>query len=187
MIGLLGEGSSDTKMIQCLIRRITDNQRIRIETMGCGSKGNLLKKGLRFINACKDQGLKYFVVCMDADGSDPEPARQAILERVIYPAQVDAQSCCVVPVQEIEAWILADLSAVTKVFTSWKPKPHKNPEGQANPKEYLESLSKADNKRPRYSHQVHNEHVAKHLELSKVYQACPSFRPFQDFIEERLK
>jgi hypothetical protein len=92
------------------------------------------------------------------------------------------ETCVLIPVQEIEAWILADIQAVTKIFSGWLPDEIHNPEAIPSPKEHLEALSRQANRRPRYSHAVHNPRVAQHLDLEKVYRKCPSFRPLKDFV-----
>jgi hypothetical protein len=49
-------------------------------------------------------------------------------------------------VYELEAWILADIAAVTKIFTSWLPQPISGiPEAIPDPKEHLIRLSKQAN------------------------------------------
>ncbi len=94
-----------------------------------------------------------------------------------------APDCCIViPVQELEAWILADIECASKVFPSWKPSPIHNPEGISKPKEHLEKLSRDSKQRPRYRHAIHNEQVAKHLDLEKVARKCPAFTVLAAFV-----
>ena len=105
------------------------------------------------------------------------------MERIITPSGITHHYCIIVPVQEIEAWILADIEAVTRVFPSWLPAAFAgNPELIDDPKEHLERLSKATNKKPIYHHSTHNRVVAEHLNLNKVRQRCPSFQPLVDFV-----
>jgi hypothetical protein len=68
----------------------------------------------------------------------------------------------VIPVQELEAWILADLSSVSKVITSWAPKDVLSPESINDPKEHLERLSK-EHQKPKYIHAIHNQKIAHYL------------------------
>ena len=49
-------------------------------------------------------------------------------------------------------------------------------------KEHLERMSRMDGTRPRYAHAVHNPKIAKHLDLEKVREKCPSFRPLFSFV-----
>ncbi len=96
----------------------------------------------------------------------------------------DGPYCVIVPVQELEAWILADIQSVSKVFTSWRPQPISNPEGINSPKEFLEKLSRAANHKPRYAHAVHNARVAEHLDIDILMTKCPSFLPLANFVRK---
>ena len=60
------------------------------------------------------------------------------------------QLVIIIPVQELEAWILADAQAVTKVSPG-QPDDVQNPEAVVKPKEYLQRASRQANSRPRYA------------------------------------
>jgi hypothetical protein len=180
---VLGEAPSDAETVKVLIRRLAGNDRLTVKTKGYQGCGELKRKGAKQIALFAKLNCFKFVVCYDADGPDPTERRAEIEDRVTRPSGLPASGCCIViPVQELEAWILADISAVTKVFTGWHPEPIKNPEGIASPKERLERLSRAGGSRPRYSHAVHNPAVAAHLDLQRVRKSCPSFLPLVQFV-----
>jgi hypothetical protein len=61
-------------------------------------------------------GWQRFIVCVDADGPDAAPRHKVILAQVIKKAQVPSETCVLVPVQELEAWILADIEQVSEVI-----------------------------------------------------------------------
>lgn len=183
MIGILGEDDSDALTLKCLVKRLLRNERASIKPKGFGSQGELLKKGANHIATMRNLGCTHFVVCADADGHNPAPIREKLFAKIIQTAGLSNEACCVVPVQEIEAWILADLRAVTNVFSSWKPnETFAQPETVPSPKERLKRLSHAFNRKPRYDHVTHNEKVAAHLNIEVVYNACPSFQILADFI-----
>lgn len=184
MIGLyaiLGEHRSDAETLKVLVRRIADDPRLSVKIMGFGGGGELKNKGAKHLKNYARLGCTRFVVCHDADGPDPLATRDQVEARVIRPSGLG--SCCVVvPVQEIEAWVLADIAAVTKIFSGWRPEPISNPEGIKDPKEFLKRLSDEGVSRPRYSHATHNPRVANHLSLELLEKKCPSFRPFASFV-----
>ena len=62
----------------------------------------------------------------------------------------------------IEAWILADIEAVSNVIKSWKPKPILNPE-DSDPKGEIKRRAGLAGK-PLYSYETHNQQVAKYLD-----------------------
>ena len=181
MYGVIGEDKSDTESLKTLIRRITGNNSLVVKTKGYSGCGQMLRKGARQLLLFSDMGLTRFIVCYDADGPEPSERYDEALAKIVKPSKLE--DCCItIPVQELEAWILADLAAVTNIFTSWKPQSHSNPESVKDPKEHIERLSRSANGKPRYSHATHNPRVAKYLDLEVVYEKCASFRPLYDFV-----
>ena len=90
--------------------------------------------------------------------------------------------CVVVPVEELEAWLLADVAAVSKKWPSWRPDAIANPERVRDPKEHLEKLSRDSQRRPRYSHAVDNPILAGLIDLGIVERKCASFRVLAEFV-----
>jgi hypothetical protein len=182
---VLGEAKSDAETIKALVLRLAGRPKTRVNAVGANGCGDLLNTGARRLRALRDLGWRRFVISYDADNHDPKERRAEVVRTIAEPAQITEDCCIVIPVQEIEAWILADIEAVSKVFPSWRPKPTKrNPETIASPKEYLESQSRLTNKKPIYAHATHNELVAKHLQLDVVAKRCPSFRPLVAFVKK---
>jgi hypothetical protein len=180
--GILGEDPSDVATLKVLVKRLAGNDSLRVKTKGYGGCAEMLRKGARQLRLFQDFNCTRFIVCHDADGPDPNPHRELVQQRIVTPSGINEGCCIVVPVQELEAWILADIEAVTRIFTSWVPSPIENPEQVASPKEHLEKLSRDSRQRPRYSHATHNEKVAKHLDLNKIRAKCPSFKVLNDFV-----
>ena len=129
-----------------------------------------------------DLGYTKFIVCHDADGPDPAISHEKVMKRIVEPSGLAASTCVLIPVQELEAWLLADVKAVTRIFTSWKPKAVAKPESIPSPKEHLERLSEDQNRRRRYSHAIHNEQLAERVDLNRVERLCRSFRPLVAFV-----
>jgi hypothetical protein len=172
-------------MLAEIIRRLRADPRTPIRGKGYSGAGELLKKGANQLRAYIEQGCSHFVVCYDADGPDPSLHQAEVQTRIVGPARVEDRCCIVIPVQEIEAWILADVEAASKIFTSWRPKPVENPENIPSPKEYLEKLCRADKNSRRYSHAMDNQRLAHHIDLNKVSKKCKSFRSLEAFARSR--
>lgn len=184
MYGILAEDRSDAEMLKILVRRIGKKRSLKIIAKGFGGCGDMLNKGNRELILMKELGYKKFIICHDSDGSDPKEIRKKVHERVVKPSGLVALCCIVVPVQEMEAWILADIGSITNVISSWHPSAiNGSPEQIAKPKEYLEKLSRGANGTPRYSHAIHNPLVAKHLDLEALRRRCPSFQSFYEYIK----
>ena len=184
MYGVIGEDPSDVETLRVLIRRLANNEKLPVLTKGYSGCGEMLRKGASQLKLFSDKGVARFVVCYDADRSDPKAreceARRKIWDRAVADG-IHGKCCIVVPVQELEAWILADLSSVSRVITSWAPKDVTSPELINDPKEHLEHLSKQHQK-PKYIHAVHNQRIACHLDLKKVAEKCSSFVPLMKFV-----
>lgn len=180
MYGVIGEGVSDVETLKVLIRRMAGDDRLSITTYDSEGAGKLLKECCRVLKLMASRGCRKFVVCWDADGTDPEP-RKRELEKVVATSGV-SQSCVVIPVQELESWILADLQVAQNIITGWHPNDVPYPESIASPKEYLRAKSAASNGKPRYRHVTDNKRIAKLLSLEKLRKKCPSFRPLYDFV-----
>jgi hypothetical protein len=179
---ILGEDTSDADTLEVIVKRLA-GQTTDVKSRGFDGCGEMLSKGAKQIGLFASLGYKRFIVSYDADTDDPNRRRQTVMEKIVWPAGVAKDCCVIIPVQEIEAWILADIEAVTNVIPSWRPSPFKeNPEAVNRPKEHLEWLSRSSNKKPRYSHANHNPRVAEHLDLKIVRERCSSFRPLFEWI-----
>lgn len=184
MYGVIGEDQSDVETLKILIKRLAKNEKLPVYTKGYAGCGEMLRKGAAQFKLFSSKGAVRFVVCYDADRQKPGDreleARQKVWDKALA-AGVNGECCIVVPVQELEAWILADLSSVSNVISSWTPKDEKSPELINDPKEYLERSSRAHQK-PKYIHAVHNPKIAHHLDLEKVAKRCSSFVPLMRFV-----
>ena len=183
MYGILGEDDSDVATLKVLVRRLAKDESLRIKGKGYGGAGELLRKGVKQLNLFKTlHSCERFIVCHDADGPDPEPKRALVNERIVKCSEVGDACCILIPVQELEAWILADIESAVNIFPSWRPAAIQNPENIVSPKEHLEKLSRDSKQRPRYSHAVHYEKMARHLDLEKVRHKCPAFSVLVGFV-----
>ena len=184
MYGIIAEADSDAATLKVLVRRLANNDTtLRIRAKGYDGCGEMFRKAPSLIGLFLRMGLTRFVIAYDADGADPLARRQEVMSKIVRPSGVQDSCCVVIPVEEIEAWILADIGAVSHVFSSWHPAPIRdNPETIHDPKEYLEDLSRKRNKKPIYAHATHNERVAEYLRLDVVAKRCPSFVPLAEFV-----
>jgi hypothetical protein len=183
MIGIFGEDYSDFATLKEIVRSLTENRSLTINGRGFGGKGNLLNKCADHLKTFYEDGYRHFVICHDSNGDEASLIRERVHRRIVAPSGIPADGCCiVVPVQEIEAWILADIRSARKIFPSWRPAPVRNPERMTKPSRELERMSRQKNLRPRYSHPTHNPQIVQYLNLDKVAEHCPSFRPLREFV-----
>jgi hypothetical protein len=182
MIGIVAEDQSDAETLRTLVRRTIRNPGAQVLIKGCGGGGALKRKARSHIEQFRTRGATKFIVCHDADGNDPDEIRRIVAEAVFGGGPVPPSHCIVVPTEEIEAWILADGEAISRVIPSLVVPAVQHPEQLASPKEWLEDHSRARNARPLYAHAVHNPRVAEHLRINEVARKCPSFQHLVNFL-----
>jgi Domain of unknown function (DUF4276) len=182
--GVIGEGDSDTETLKVLIRRLAENPRLPVKIKSFGGCSRMLKDGARQLQAFIDIGMKKLIVAYDADGHPTEQCKNLVISRIVQPSQTENICCALIPKEEIEAWILADVEALEKVCRWWRVSPVTgDPESIPNPKDHLEGLNRHWKGKPAYSHVVHNSRVAGFLNLDTVHRRCPSFRPLKEFVK----
>lgn len=182
--GIVAEDASDAETLKQLVKRaVGENQ--KIHTIGCGGCGSLCRKGSRHLKNFQRLGVTRFIVCHDADGDEQKAMeiREKVLAQVIRPSGCQP-ACALVPVQELEAWMIADHEAIAAVIPSFQLQEVARPELQANPKGWLENASRVKSARPLYRHATHNPRVAEHIRISVLYQKCPSARVLFDFLHK---
>lgn len=185
MYGIFGENRSDFETLKEIVRKLKGGDRsLPIRGEGFGGSGNLLKAGSRALRLYYESGFRRFIICTDADGRDPEEVRRDVENRVVKPAGLgaDALPFVAVPVQMIEAWILADIESAAKMFKSWRPGEVRNPDAIPNPKHELKRLSQQGLNQPRYDRTEYNPKIIAHLDLDRVAKKCPSFKCLHDFV-----
>lgn len=182
MYGIFGEDPSDYKTLREIVRKLTGDPSLRVEGKGFGGCDKLLDACAERLKFLHGIGFRRFIICHDADGRKPDDVKAEVVERVIKTSGVETGCFVAVPVQEIEAWILADIESATKLFTSWRPREVKSPESIPDPKELLEKMSRQENSRPRYFHVRDNPRIVAHLDWDRVAAKCRSFRELREFV-----
>ena len=192
MYVVIAEAVSDIDCLKILIRRLANNKSISIEGKGYGSCGDMLNKGAALLKSyCKQKEFRKFIVCYDRDNEGSSQKRyEQVISKIITPSGIKKPEnliCILIPTEEIEAWILADVQAISKVFSSWETeKEFLHPETIISPKEKLKRLINADKPRPLYSGTKDNEKIVNFLNLDVVKKKCPSFSELADFVENDI-
>jgi hypothetical protein len=185
-IGIVAEDFSDVQVIQTLMGKLSNKVFSSAPFVGKGS-GKLKTKLPAWCTSFRQRGITSIVVVHDRDEHD-EAMLKALLEGLI-PKNVFRTAAVVIPVQEIEAWLLVDTKAIkTALKLETEPKEIFHPERIASPKERLESLVRQNSKgrQKQYVNAVHNPLIAESLTLSKL-KKCPSFAHFEVFVQAALK
>ncbi len=186
--GIVGEDDSDVLTLRELIIRF--HERARLPTASFKKHGfrgcaNLLSKGARYLEMFEADGCERLIVLYDADRDDPAARRQRAELEIVKVANISIPCFVCVPVQEIEAWFLADTAAVTKVIPKCGIlKEYTSPELQRDPKEQLKRIClDPKTRKSLYSPPTHNEKVARCVDLDLLLSKCSSARELANFVE----
>lgn len=192
--GVMGEDDSDVDSPKAFIRRLRavaekqpDNVTIRVKGyQGCAE---MLRKGAAQLGAWEKAGVTRVVVSYDADRDDPAD-RMTRLEELLAESEIAIHNCLLVPVQELEAWFLADVVKLEELFPVLRKnrkrlRPIRSPEKVDDPKEHLIGLSlHPERKKALYHPPTHNEWMAENVDLDLVEKKCPSFLPLIAFVDD---
>ena len=178
-VGVIAEDDSDVEVLYeltCkLVRRGSFSFRHRIGH-GCGKLRR--KCGSWAVNLLHG-GCSHLVVIHDLDEYDERQLRETLTASVSAVGFVG--HLVLIPVREIEAWLLTDAAALRTVFRmAREPKLPANPESVADPKKKLYSVVwKGSGKR--YVNTIHNSSIAAEISIANV-KRCRSFQPYPPFV-----
>lgn len=168
------EGEFDDFALSFLARRIAPEIEFTPPLIYQGKK-RLPKVLLGYLAAFRfgaQQGAQP-ILHRDSNGEDPSKVEREL--RKFCPDSVSL----VIPVQETEAWLLADPIAFRKTFRG-VPLPGGAPETLPNPKEILRALA------PSGGGHLTKERLGALLEgldITVLQDRCPSFRKFVEMLE----
>jgi hypothetical protein len=189
MYVVIAEDKSDLECLKVLIRRLANDKTITIEGKGYHGCGDMLKNGALLLRSYgKQKNFRKFIVCYDRDEESSQKRYEQVISEIIKPAGIKKSEnliCILIPTKEIEAWILADTQAISKVFSSWKAEEEfLHPETIDNPKEKLVGLINKGRARPLYTDSSNNKPIMNYLNLDIVKKKCPSFAELAAFVEQ---
>jgi hypothetical protein len=183
--GIVIEGSYDEAVLTELIKKCLPNE-IEIIPRLCGGESLLMKRFPGFLKefCYVKEGShvdKAFVI-RDADNKDPHELLEK-LRNTIKDRSLTFEVKFVIIIQELEAWLLADEEAISRVTQSRSgrtvSKVKEDLESIAEPKEKLKEI--LSNAKVPYTAEVARE-IAKESDLSKIENRCPGFKEFRQNI-----
>jgi len=185
-IGIIAEDESDVDTLKELIARITGKSNLsykRFVGRGCGK---IKRKCSDWAKQLQLRGCNVLILIHDLDSNNIQDLK-LLLEKNIKPNPIRHSYICI-PIQEMEAWILADPASIKKSFNLKKsPKITGNPETIDSPKETLGRLIRtfSDNSKV-YINTKHNTVLAKNLNLNTVKTKCKSFSGLYEFVSANI-
>lgn len=183
-VGIIAEDDSDIVSLKVLISRISGNSRLSTAHQVGRGCGTIKKKCRGWANVLAEKGCTSLVLVQDLDNN-----RLATLKRELQSAlglSPIKNSLIVIPVREIEAWLISDPAGIKTALNLKKlPRVTDDTESVMNPKEYLEEVvDKASEYKKIYQNTQHNCLIAQEISIDLIYKKCPSFVPFHDFVQK---
>lgn len=178
--GLVVEGNDDKTALTELIQKCARTG-VDVVSRTCGGKAQLMKMFPAFLTDFRHiksgANVDKALVMRDADQKDPVELIKNMHGKInnrnyVFPVKL------LVIVQELEAWLLADETAVSLVTGKTTPA-IPNPEGLSDPKQRLRNvLSKA---KISYTAEIARK-IAARAKIEILESRCPSFREFREAV-----
>jgi len=182
-VGIIAEDDSDVDVVRAIIGLHVKGIGIdKAVGKGCGK---IQGKCRAWATDLKARGCNRLILLHDLDDKVLAALKTALTQAL---GNSPIQShVIVVPVREIEAWLLADHNAIkTGLKLKNNIKMVSNPESINRPKEHLRDLIfKASEKKLRYLNRTHNKKIAAACSLASL-RRCQSFIPLDNFIANHI-
>lgn len=178
-IGIIAEDNSDIDVISEIIKKYIDDSDFTIKKFVGNGCGKLKSKCSSWASMLLKSGCDHILLFHDLDRNDEGELLKELEGKI---AKKDfPNSVIVIPVEEMEAWLLSDPQAIKKVFSLQKvPKINKNSEAIKSPKEHLKEVVWKCGKK-RYMNTAHNKKIAKEIDVEKL-KKCRSYVKLDSYI-----
>lgn len=183
-LGIIAEDVSDVEVINVLVGKIAKKRYVKHHFVG-GGHGKIMAKCRDWSRDLRNRGCHLLILVHDLDEKNERVLRND-LTNALRPSPIDSH-VIVIPVREIEAWLLADHDAIRvalKLKNLVKKIP--TPEAISRPKEYLRDLVASRSSRKHvYVNTIHNTKIAQQCRIDRLAR-CESFRPMERFVRQHL-
>ncbi len=177
--GSVVEGNDDETALQELVQKCKSE--VKVIRRKCGNKVKLMQRFPGFLEEFRHvkegTSIDKALVIRDADNKDPGELINRMQSKISsrhYPFPVKL----LVVVQELEAWLLADESAVSVVTGKKAPK-IQNPEKLSDPKQRLKNV--LSDAKISYTDEISRQ-IAANANVDTIEARCPSFREFRQAV-----
>jgi hypothetical protein len=180
-VGLIAEEESDAEVLKALTSKAAQNKSIGYDRFLGHGCSKLRAKCASWAHQLLQRGCRFVIVCHDLDKSKETELRRLI--EASLGALKSSQRLILIPVHEIEAWLLSDPRAIMLTFREHRePRCPGLPESVVDPKKTLEKIIWSTFHK-RYVNTIHNGKIASHMRLSALGK-CASFCPHPKFVKE---
>ena len=183
VIGVIAEDTSDVNVVSHILNKYLGNGGVSVKKFVGNGCGKLKQKCDSWTENLIKRGCEHILIFHDLD-SNKEPELRGKLAAKVSPIKYP-NSVIVIPIQEMEAWLLSDAAAIKFVFNLSKvPAKITDCESIESPKEFLRDLVWKMGKK-RYLNTTHNEKLAAIMTLSNI-KRCSSFKKMDKYIKDNI-
>ena len=180
-IGIIAEDNSDLDVIREIINKLCRHKRYSVKKFlgyGCGK---IISKSASWAYNLHMQKCQALIVVHDLDDRRLDTLCKELSD-ALSPCPI-FDNIVVIPVREIEAWLLTDSDAISRAMKlNLRLKKIANPEAIFHPKETLEDLVYfRSGKQKHYINSIHNKLIAREAHLTHL-RRCRSFIPLESFL-----
>lgn len=183
-IGLIAEDDTDVDVIHELIKKLARGKAFTIKKFSANGCGKLLGKCFQWSRQLKERGCELLLVVHDLDEKQEVHIRQK-LEKALQASPIKNRAI-IIPIREIEAWLLSDHQAIEKAMRlTQKIGKISDPQSIGDPKRYLSELVYIKSGKTKRYLTKDNPKIAEKIDINNLNR-CSSFIPFRDFINQQL-
>lgn len=182
-IGVIAEETNGVDVLYHFTSKLINESSFSFKKFVGHGCGKLRRKCSAWARNLLARGCSHLIVIHDLDSGDLGALHKELTAAVAH-VPFEA-SLILIPVREIEAWLLTDPQAVAAVFKLRRdPKLPSRPETLQDPKKKLAQIVWTAGKK-QFVNTIHNAKIAKASRISMV-KKCKSFRPFPAFAKKHL-
>lgn len=178
-IGVLAEEQNDVDVLYALTCKLVNPTNFSFRKFVGHGCGKLRNKCTAWAKNLLQSGCKHLILLHDLDNNNEANLRTE-LTSFVRSVGFDGY-VILIPVREIEAWLLSDAEALRISFNMRRiPKVPTRPELVLDPKEKLEEIVWKYSKK-RYINTIHNPKIAAAMEI-RTLSICRSFQSYPNFV-----
>lgn len=182
-IGVIAEDLSDIGVVSEILKKYMKESDFAIKKFVGNGCGKIRNKCASWADMLTKMGCEHILLFHDLDRRNEADLRRELSDKIAASRAIS--SIVVIPIQEMEAWLLSDSNAIQRVFRLDKrPDPVAECELIESPKEFIEkTVWKLGRKR--YLNTTHNQKIAHEATVNQL-KRCPSYLPLDLYIREKV-
>lgn len=182
-IGVIAEDNSDIEVVIEILAKYLIRNTFSVKKFVGNGCGKVKQKCDSWSKLLFKSGCEHVFLFHDLD-KNKEAKLRKLLELKLPPND-NPNTLIVIPVEELEAWLLSDVDAIQKTFSLSKtPKKIDECEIVASPKEHLTKMIWHSDKK-RYVNTIHNKKICEKTSLENL-RRCSSFSGIDKYIKDKL-